>query len=103
MLAMRVTLPAELQRFIEEKVRTGQYEKAGDVVLDALMAMRAQERWTPTDIGDLRKDVQDAVQQIKRGETSNWTAASIKAQGQRILAARKAKAVSGRSSSRRTS
>jgi antitoxin ParD1/3/4 len=87
---MRVTLSRDLQRFVEEKMRTGGYSKPGEVVRDALLAMQAQDDLTPDEIVELRREVMIGVRQAERGEFVEFTAADVDAEGRRILAARKA-------------
>jgi putative addiction module CopG family antidote len=100
---MKITLPPELRAYVEEKIRDGQYARPDDMVRDALMAMRAQERWTPADRAELRRELLLAVRQMERGETSDWTAADIKKAGRKLLARRKVVVSSKSTAHRRAS
>ena len=82
---MRVSLRPDLEQFIQEKVRTGQYPSADAVVTDAVEAMRAQEASTPEEIEDLRQELAEAIAQADRGEFVEFTAEDIIAEGKALL------------------
>jgi putative addiction module CopG family antidote len=42
---MTVTLPAALESFVSEKIATGLYRDADEVVVESLGLMRQEERW----------------------------------------------------------
>ena len=47
---MEVTLTGEMEAFIKEKVRTGRYADASDVVRDALRALEQKEDFEPAEL-----------------------------------------------------
>ena len=75
---MNVSLEPKLQGYVDEKVRSGQYESANEVLNAALSLMRDQEEWTPEDVEALRRDVAHAAAQLDRGEGAPWDAEEIK-------------------------
>jgi antitoxin ParD1/3/4 len=85
---MQISLSPELKKFVESKVRDGQYPTASDVVRGALEVMRAQEALTAADVADLRRAAKIGADQLDRGEQAEFTAKDIQAMGRRILAAR---------------
>lgn len=88
---MEITLSPELIRFAEAKVASGEYGSVSEVVSGALALMREESAplWT---IEELRKEVQLGLDELDRGETAEFTADDIKAEGRRILEARRAAA-----------
>jgi antitoxin ParD1/3/4 len=88
---MEITLSPGLQRFVEEKVASGEYASVSDVIAGALMLLREEDAplWTDE---ELRKEIQIGLDQLDRGETAEFTADDIKAEGRRLLAAEQAAA-----------
>lgn len=83
---MQISLPADLEQFVEEKVKAGQYERADDVVEDGLRLLRHLPEWTNE---ELRKEIEIGLAQLERGEGKPWSVTEIIAEGQRRLAAKK--------------
>jgi antitoxin ParD1/3/4 len=75
---MNVTLNPELQRFVEEKIRTGQFANADDAINSALAALRAQETLKPDDIAALRREIAIGIEQLDGGLGEPWDAAALK-------------------------
>ncbi len=76
---MTITLPPELARFVEEKVRAGQYRDATELVTGAVALLRREEELTPDDLAEMRADIQSALAQLDRGEGEPWDAERVKA------------------------
>lgn len=89
---MKITIDPNLERFVEEKVRSGQYASADAVVSSALSLLRDQEAFTAEDLERLRREVAIGIEQLDRGESAPWDPEEIKAKGREILAARRRKA-----------
>ena len=75
---MHVTLTPEMQRFVTDKVKSGQFATAEDVVNGALVAMKAQEAQTPEDLDELRRLVAVGIAELDRGEGAPWDVEEIK-------------------------
>jgi antitoxin ParD1/3/4 len=75
---MNVSLSPELERFVEEKVRAGQYQTADDVISSALSILRQQESLSAEDIAELRREVALGIEQLDRGESAPWDATALK-------------------------
>src|SRR4051794_37487938 len=56
-VAMEITLPSDLQKFVEEKVREGQFASADQVIVGALAVLREQEELRDEDVAELRGEV----------------------------------------------
>jgi antitoxin ParD1/3/4 len=62
---MRLTLPPDLERFIELKVQSGKYASADAVVEDALARWKADEQIDPD---ELKRLVAEGQSEADRGE-----------------------------------
>jgi antitoxin ParD1/3/4 len=80
---MKILLKPELQEFIAEKLKEGQYADASDVVNDALEVLKEQEEFTPQHEVYLRKELKRGLEQLDRGQHSSFTAESIIAEERR--------------------
>jgi antitoxin ParD1/3/4 len=85
---MQVSLSPELEKFIEEKLKAGEFASASDVVSNALFLWKAQEQLTPQDLEDLRAEIAVGLEQSRRGESTPLDMAAIKAEARRLRAAR---------------
>jgi antitoxin ParD1/3/4 len=65
---MNVSLTPTLQKFVAEKVKTGRYQSASEVVREALRLLEEQDRLHRIRITELRKGLALGMEQIKRGE-----------------------------------
>ncbi len=87
---MNVSLTPELERLVSEKVETGLYQTASEVVRDGLRLLKLRDE------RELRADVRAGFDAVGRGEYSEYTPASlgtlatkVKARGRRGTAAAK--------------
>ena len=76
---MQVSLDPTLQNCVNEKVRSGQFESANDLLNAAVALMKDQEEWTPEDVANLRQDLAEAIAQSERGEVAQLDMEEIKA------------------------
>ena len=86
---MTVTLSRDLEEFIAEKVRSGQFDSANDAVNRLLELIREQERSTTEDVEALRAELDPAIAQADRGEFVEFTAEDVIAERRAALAARR--------------
>ena len=75
---MHVSLNPEMQRFVEEKVSSGQYARPEDVIYHALTVLRAQDAQTPEDVDELRRMISAGIVQLERGDAAEWNAEDLK-------------------------
>ena len=83
---MNVTLSPELERFVQAKLKTGQYASASDVVSEALTVLKEQEEFSPTHEAYLRREIDRGLEELDRGELSNFTAETVIAEERARLA-----------------
>lgn len=64
---MHITLPAALERYIREKIESGLYTDASEVVRDALRFKLEDERTRETRLDALRHEIGLGVEEAERG------------------------------------
>jgi len=65
---MNVSLTPELERYITEKVESGSYRSASEVVRESVRLMQRVEEDRAAKLAVLRRDIDEAVEQMERGE-----------------------------------
>ena len=89
---MNVSLTPELERFVEEKVKTGMYQTASEVVREGLRLLKTRERLGDPELARLRSDIAVGVNQADEGRLVPFDEAlveGIKSRGRKRLAARR--------------
>ena len=88
-LNMNVSLTAELEQLVTEKVKTGMYQTASEVVREGLRLLKARD----DRMAQLRGDIRAGFEAIDRGEyedydehTTKSLATDIKKRGRQRLA-----------------
>jgi antitoxin ParD1/3/4 len=67
---MNISLTPELEAMIHERVRTGLYHSASEVVRDALRLLQEREQLRAIRLEELRKEIDIADAEIERGEVA---------------------------------
>jgi len=65
---MTITLTDELEKLVNEKVKSGEYKSADDVVMASLRLLKAQEEG----IEALRREIMRGVEDIEQGRFSTY-------------------------------
>jgi antitoxin ParD1/3/4 len=66
---MAVTLSEELERWIAEKVHSGRYATADDVVKEALQLLQERDEIQNSQFEELRAKINVGLEQLRRGES----------------------------------
>lgn len=89
---MNVSLTPELERLVNDKIKTGMYQTASEVVRDALRLLQQRDEQRQR----LRADVQAGLEDIRRGRYSEYDSRSgvalanaIKTRGRKRLTQQK--------------
>jgi antitoxin ParD1/3/4 len=64
---MNVSLTPELDRYVEEKVRSGRYRSASEVVRDSLRIMQQVEEERQARLAALRGEIDRGIEELDRG------------------------------------
>lgn len=65
---MNVSLTPELEKFVQEKVKSGRYLSASEVVREALRLLQEQDQIRQLRLEKLRKELMMGIEQLDRGE-----------------------------------
>jgi antitoxin ParD1/3/4 len=79
---MTLSLNSELQQFVDEQVRSGRFSSPDAAIAEAVRLMKAREE----KLAWLRREIQVATDQIKRGEAAPWDVEETKARLRERLA-----------------
>jgi putative addiction module CopG family antidote len=82
---MDVLLKPELEQFVADKVKAGQYADASDIVNEALEVLKEQEQFTPQHEAYLRREVRRGLEQLDAGGCADFDAGRIIADERRRL------------------
>jgi putative addiction module CopG family antidote len=83
---MDVLLNPELEKFVAEKVRTGQFADVSDLVNEAVRSLKELEEFGAAEEEVYRREILRGLEQLDRGEHSAFTAESIIAEERARLA-----------------
>ena len=65
---MNVSLTPELEQFVQNKVESGLYYSASEVIREGLRMLQEKEMLKQIQIEELRKEIQKGIEQADRGE-----------------------------------
>ena len=86
---MNVSLTPELEKLVNERVRSGMYSSASEVVREALRLLNDQEELRRRKLEDLRREIQIGLDQVNRGEVVPLNVARIKSRLRKRLQVQK--------------
>ncbi len=82
---MNVSLTPALEDFVNQKVSSGRYGSASEVVREALRLLEDRDRLRDAQIGDLKKEVEKGLRQLDTGDGQVLDVAAIKQKARRQL------------------
>jgi len=91
-MSMNVSLPPELEARVRQRVESGMYGSASEVIREALRLFEAYEQVKTAKLDSLRQDIAKGLNDAKSGRAKKIDFASLKKQGRQLLKARKATA-----------
>jgi antitoxin ParD1/3/4 len=77
---MNVSLKPDVQRYVEEKVKTGQYASPEEAVNNLLQQSRQREELTADDIEELRREIDVGINEADHGQFADFDAEDVIAQ-----------------------
>ena len=84
-MTLNVNLSPQLEEMVRQKVASGLYTSASEVVREALRMMEAQDQLRAAKLEQLWQDIRDG---LESGEPTPWDAEEIKREGQQRRTAR---------------
>ncbi len=82
---MNVSLTPALEDFVNQKVSSGRYGSASEVVREALRLLEDRDRLRDAQIGDLKKEIEKGLRQLDTGDGQVLDVAAIKQKARRQL------------------
>ena len=82
---MNVSLTSELEKLVNERVRSGMYSSASEVIREALRLFKEQGELRQRRLEELRKEIRIGLEQANRGEVAPFAVARIKSRVRRRL------------------
>ena len=79
---MNISLTTELEQLVNDRVKTGMYQTASEVVREGLRLLRERD----LNAEALRRDVRAGFNAVERGEFSDFDASTIKTLADRVKA-----------------
>ena len=88
----QVSLPLDAAQLVEQLAAQGQFPSVNDAISSAILLMKDRELLQRAKFESLQRDIMLGVEDIERGNISEFNAEDIIAEGRRILAKRQGKA-----------
>lgn len=88
-MSMNVSLPPELEARVRQRVESGMYGSASEVIREALRLFEAYEQVKTAQLDSLRQDIAKGLSDAKNGRTTEVDFENLKQQGRQILQTRK--------------
>lgn len=88
-MSMNVSLPPELEARVRQRVESGMYGSASEVIREALRLFEAYEQVKTAKLDSLRQDIAKGMNDAQNGRIKEIDFASLKQQGRQLLQARK--------------
>jgi antitoxin ParD1/3/4 len=87
-MTMNINLTPQLEDLIRQKVASGRYNSASEVVREALRLMEEQDSLRAIKLERLRRDIQEG---LDSGPATPWDIEEIKREGRKRLTAARSK------------
>ncbi len=91
-MSMNVSLPPELEARVRQRVESGMYGSASEVIREALRLFDAYEQVKTAKLDSLRQDIAKGLSDAQNGRAKGIDFASLKQQGRQLLKTHKATA-----------
>lgn len=88
-MSMNVSLPPELEARVRQRVESGMYGSASEVIREALRLFEAYEQVKAVQLDGLRRDIAMGLDDAKKGRMKEIDFSSLKQQGRKLLKKRK--------------
>jgi antitoxin ParD1/3/4 len=88
---MNISLTREFENYVTQKVESGLYHSASEVIRDGLRLLKQRDELHQSRLAELRKDIAVGIDQADRGQVQPFneeTTARVKARGRKRLAAK---------------
>jgi antitoxin ParD1/3/4 len=80
---MNISLTPELERLVDEKVRSGRYASASEVIREGLRLLEEQEEWKRQRLAEVRRKIDRGLEQLDQGRGIPGSQARLRLQRKR--------------------
>lgn len=87
-MTIALHLPADLQEFIEQAVKSGRFSDEEELMCEALETLRTREEFRQFQLARLKDKLNAGLADRDAGRVAAWNGEEIKRQGRALLAAR---------------
>jgi antitoxin ParD1/3/4 len=84
-MPLNVNLTPQLEKLVRQKVSSGRYNSASEVVREALRLMEAQDELRSLKLEQLRRDIREG---LDSGPARPWSPSEMKREGRKLLKSR---------------
>jgi antitoxin ParD1/3/4 len=85
-MTLNINLTPRLEKLVRQKVESGRYNSASEVVREALRLMETQNELHALQLERLRRDIRQGVES---GPSRPWSVSEMKRQGRKLSASRR--------------
>ena len=82
-----LTLPSELQKFVEQALLSGRFLDEKELVCEALETLRTREEFHQFQLAKLKDKLRDGLADREAGRVAEWDGEDIKRRARALLAA----------------
>jgi len=82
---MNVLLTPELENLVNEKVKSGLYDSASEVICESLRLLQERDELKRIRRDELRREIMLGVEQVRRGEYTEVKSSEMKEFADRII------------------
>ena len=82
---MNVSLTPELENLVNQKVKSGLYNSASEVIRESLRLLQEQDELKRIHRDELRREIMLVVEQIRRGEYKEYRVDELEQLGEEII------------------
>jgi len=88
-MPLNINLTPQLEKLVRQKVSSGRYNSASEVVREALRLMETQDELRSLKLEQLRRDIREG---LDSGPARPWSPVEMKREGRKLLKSRSAAA-----------
>lgn len=83
---MNISLTPELDSYVQEKVKTGLYHSASEVIREGLRLLQEQDMLRQAKLEQLRREIDIGIEQIERGQYKVYEAGKLHLMAEDVIA-----------------
>lgn len=77
MTTMNISLTPQLEKLVQDRVKSGRYTSASEVIREALRLLETHDRAIDNGLAQLRADIEAGLRQLDEGKSSPFDDAAV--------------------------